>query len=65
MLREDSSEISKDAADRLRPGIELKPLDNSQKYRIALQLLVFIWKHSDNFFASKFQSFYGVALLNI
>ena len=33
MLREDSSEVSKDAADRLGAGTELKPLDNSQKYR--------------------------------
>ena len=33
MLREDSSEVSKDAADRLGPGTELKLLHNSQKYR--------------------------------
>ena len=33
MLQEDSSEVSKDAADRLEPGTELKLLDNSQKYR--------------------------------
>ena len=32
MLREDSSEVSKVAADRLGPGTELKLLDNSQKF---------------------------------
>ena len=32
MLREDFSEAFKDAADRLGPGTELKPVDNSQKY---------------------------------
>ena len=32
MLREDSSEVSKDAVVKLGPGTELKPLDNSQKY---------------------------------
>ena len=30
MLREDSTEVSKYAADRLGPGTELKPLDRQQ-----------------------------------
>ena len=33
MLQEDSSEVIEDAADRLGPGTELKPLDNSQNSR--------------------------------
>ena len=43
----DSSEVSKDAADRLGPGTELKPLYKSQKY-ITHPLLV-LGKKCHNF----------------